>query len=87
MSVWAPVSLHVLEITPEEIQAGFALTEHATGIRAAVIHLAGGLRAVKARRDDGAVMYVVCSEDLSPLYTPAATLRELLSRFGIRRSG
>ena len=53
-------------------------------MRALVVPLPNGLRAVKVRTDGGAIEYVVCDENLQPMYVAAITLDELRERFARR---
>jgi hypothetical protein len=69
----------LLDITDEEIALGFS--ESRTGVRAIVVDLGAGLRAVKVRAPGGETAYAVCDELFRPLYTPATSLQELRARF------
>jgi hypothetical protein len=73
-----------LDVTNEEDAFGFTLSEAPSGTRALVVPLPSGLRAVKVRTDDGAIQYVVCDENLQPLYVAATTLDDLRERFARR---
>jgi hypothetical protein len=70
-----------LDLTDEEIAAGFEVQEAPSGVRAIVRDLENGLRVVKTRVS-GTVHYVVCDAECAPLYPPSKTLDEVAQRFG-----
>jgi hypothetical protein len=70
-----------LDVTQEEEDFGFGLTEAPSGVRVVVRGLGVRLQAVKVQTDDGSTGYAICDENLRPLYTPAKTLDELRRRF------
>lgn len=72
---------YAVRITDEEVAAGFDVLEHVSGRAIVSRPVLGGLLAVKIEADDGAVEYVVCDRNLSPLYGPARSLDELERRF------
>lgn len=74
-----------LEATSAESDFGFGVNESPSGVRALVVPLGDGLRAVKVRADDGSIEYAICDERLQPIYIAAKTLDELDERF--RREG
>jgi hypothetical protein len=78
------VTQNTTELSPEEVDFGFAPTETPTGVRALIAQLPDGLKAVKRQAPEGAVQYDVCDASLQPLYAPARTVDELTRRF--RRS-
>ncbi len=69
------------DITPAEVECGFDVREHTTGVRIIIRELRGGLRAVKARTESGATVYEICDDRLTPLYEPATSLGDLKRRF------
>jgi hypothetical protein len=71
-----------LDVSDSEATYGFDVTEApTTGGRAVVADLGAGLRAVKIRRTDGDIEYVVTDSRLQPLYTVARSIDELRARF------
>lgn len=70
------------DVTKEEKEFGFGITEERSGTRAVVRELPAGLRAVKVQAEDGTTEYAICDEQLRPLYQPAKSLDELRRRFG-----
>jgi hypothetical protein len=75
---------YVLEVTAEEVALGFDVLEHVTGA-VVVLRLAGGLRAVKIKSEDGQVAYAICDANLQALYPHASSLEELKTRFRAAR--
>jgi hypothetical protein len=69
------------EVTPSEVGYGFGVEEIPTGVRVVMAHLTNGLRAVKVKRADGTIEYVVTDEKLQPLYIVAKSVDELRARF------
>ena len=72
-------------LTDSEASFGFALRPSARNGYVVALELQGGLLAVKAMHN-GEVEYVLCDEDLAPIYAPARSLDELGKRFGVRRA-
>jgi hypothetical protein len=71
------------EITDEEVDFGSIIMD--AGKRTlAVADMGRGLRAVKARGPGGKAQYLVCNEELAPLYPAAKSLEELRTRFPSR---
>jgi len=75
-----------LDSTDDEQLFGFVVMESPAGDPVLVARLPSGLCALKRSRADGSTEYVVCNEQLEPLYVAARTLEELRQRFA-RRSG
>lgn len=69
------------DLTRAEVAFGFRVGAPRSGVRAAVYAVGDGLLAVKVRAPDGSIQYSICDDDLTPLYTPAASLEELRDRF------
>jgi len=74
-----------LDMSKDEEDFGFGVSEEASGLRALVRELHPGLRAVKVGTDAGTPEYAICDDDLRPVYLPAKTLDELRTRFPGRR--
>jgi hypothetical protein len=74
-----------LDVSKDEEDFGFGVSEETTGVRAVVRELHPGLRAVKVGTDAGTHEYAICDDDLRPVYLPAKTLDELRTRFPGRR--
>lgn len=73
-----------VDVTPDEADEGFTLTEAPSGFRAVVLSLSGGLRIIKVRASNGAIEYVVCNQEFAQLYPSAKSLAELRTRFPCR---
>jgi hypothetical protein len=56
-----------LDVSKEEADFGFDLTGEPAGNRVVARDLRAGLRAVKVRRDEGAIEYAICDDQLRPL--------------------
>ena len=76
---------YVLEVTAEEVALGFDVLEHVIGTQVVVLRLAGGLRAVKIKSEDGRIAYAICDANLQALYPHASSLEELKTRFRAAR--
>jgi glutamate synthase domain-containing protein 1 len=68
-------------VSEQEAACGFGLVHHVSGKDIVRRHLENGLYAVKVE-GNGGCEYVICDENLIPLYTPAKSLPELKQRFG-----
>ena len=73
----------VLDATEEERAHGFAPTEMPSGKTVLALCVAAGeLYAVKMKSlATGTIEYVICGADLVPVYSPVASLAELVERF------
>lgn len=70
-----------LDVTPEEAEFGFSVTEYSGGFRAVSREVRPGLRAVKVRGEGDAVEYAICNEQFVQLYPSARSVDELRTRF------
>jgi len=69
------------DVTPDEVELGFARVEH-LGLGVVVTAKLGiGIRAVKLR-EQGVVSYAICDDSFFVLYAPARSIAELRARFG-----
>ena len=68
------------DVTDAERTCGFEVIDTPKGKRV-IRGLSRGLRAIKVKRSESIVEYVICGPDDQELYQPARTLRELRERF------